>query len=518
MKNKLIILAVLIICTAEIEAQSDSSKIISLKSIDMISFLNPMMTTENPAALCLNPNIEPGYMSLNYSGVKGDYHAAQQGASLQDYFFETAKYKSIKNTRFFGLFSYSKSYEGDVVFSDINNPYRETPYMLIDTSGNLDIYDREFFNIQGKMSLPLVKNLYWGSSIDMHSGLSVQDRDPRPVNKVLNIDLSEGLLYSSERFRIGANALYSFYNEEIEVDVIEENADYSFQQLLGFDIFTYHVASSYNRFYKRNSIGGEIQIGYDNGKFSTLLSSSLKYYKEKAVDGRLAGNANWVIQKDDSELEGNKISINSSTSIRNDNSLHVINVNGQSQWMIGAERIMRLEQVGDKGADMWVDYWTEEKYASSINTLGLDYSFIMLQEDYNENFSLNLGAKIYEKEQAYYLPFENQSYRNSIMYAEASKSLFLGRHLLSISAGISMKQNLRAEKTFNEGNFIVENILLPDFDYFTSNYVAESMKLSYELDMDKLFNKYFLTVGFSSINRNRQLNRKAINISTGVLF
>ncbi len=137
MKSSLIYISILLLHLVVPNAVGqDSIPAISLNSFDLMPVLNPWLSSTNPAGLSLNPNILPGKMNLAYSTETGDYKRVQQGDNINHYNFQTQRYTKIENTFFYGSFSYNKSFEKGIDYSDVNNPYRGTPYLLIDTIGN----------------------------------------------------------------------------------------------------------------------------------------------------------------------------------------------------------------------------------------------------------------------------------------------------------------------------------------------------------------------------------------------
>lgn len=498
--------------------KEDTSAFVSLSTFELMPLLNPWLMTSNPAGLIFNPDAHPGRLSLDYYGEHGDYKRVQQGNSLNQYSFRTERFKKLRKASVYGKFSYDKSFEKGCVYTNINDPYRGTPYLLIDTSGREDIYDREFFSVRGDISTPVFGAFSWGMGAGLSAGLSSQDRDPRPRNKVLDLDLSQGLLFSIPHFSVGVNLLYAYYNEDIEADIVEEHTQVAFFQLHGFDTYTYHVAASFNRLYKRHTGGGEGQVQIDLGGFNSLFGAKYLYIHETADDGRKAGDASWSYIKNDSELEGKQLEFFNASSFRHGNFLHSLNSGYRKRRMIGTEILQRLEQVGEAGAVDWVEYGREEKYTCSYYDLNIDYSFLLLERGFARNMELKLGVNYYGNEQTYFLPNMDDSYRNRVLSASLAKSFFLGRHELALGAGIKMKENLSASRNFNESSFISEKLLLPDFEYLTSDYKAPWMHISYTLDLDKLFDKYFISSDLSFYQGSNELKRTVINFTTGVIF
>jgi hypothetical protein len=496
----------------------DSVSYVSLGTFELMPIFNPWLQSTNPAGHLFDPAIQPGKLDLNYNSEVGDYKRVQQGDSLRMYNFRTERYMRVNKTLFYGGFSYDKSLDKNCNYTLVNDPYRGTPYQIIDTMNRDDIYDREFFTLRGDISTPILKNLSWGLSADMNVGLASQDRDPRPRNKVMNLELSQGLLLSTEYVNIGLNGIYSYYNEDIEVDIIKRNTNLAFLQLHGFDTYTYHIASSFYRLYKRNTYGGETQLNLRMAGLNTLFGGKLLFLNETADDGRKAGNASWSYMKNDSELEGNEVVFYNASTFRQGNAIHSLNARYMKRYMVGAEILQRLEQVGEAGAVDWVDYGQEEKYVSSIYTLSAEYSFLILKNEYARNVEIKLGATYFGSEQSYYLPDMDDGYQNRILSASLRKSFYFGRHEFGLGAGLKLKNNLSSTKNYDETSFISEKLLTPDFSYLTSDYKASWLHVEYVVSMNKIFDKYFISSDVHFYKGSNDLDRTILNFSTGVIF
>lgn len=495
----------------------DSIPAVLLNSFDLMPVLNPWLSSTNPAGLSLNPNILPGKMNLSYHAETGDYKRVQQGDNINHYTFQTQRYTKIENTFFYGSFSYDKSFEKGINYSDVNNPYRGTPYLLIDTIGN-DIYDREFFSLKGVLSTPLNHYINWGISSDFNVGLASQNRDPRPRNKVLELSVSPGLLFSYSKLNIGFNLLYSYYNEDIGIDIIEKYKQIAFFQLHGLGTYVSHVAASFNRLYKQNSFGGETQVNYKTGNLNSLSGIKFLYAKEFVNDGRKAGNASWSYVKNDSELEGTNLEIYNTSIINHNSSIHHFYSILKIKNMLGTEIIQRIETSGETDATNWVTYAKEEKYCSTQIDAEFSYNYLKMKEEFIRNYEFKFSINYYGFEEKYYIPNREESYKNLMFSLGFDKSFYLNSHIFSISTGLKYKQNISSNLNFEQNTFIYNNILLPDYNFLTSNFYAPWLELSYELPINKIFDKYFFMTRLDLCRGNNDQSRTIFNFSTGVIF
>jgi hypothetical protein len=281
---------------------------------------------------------------------------------------------------------------------------------------------------------------------------------------------------------------------------------------------TYHVARSFSRLYKRNSYGGEIQIDFKSGNLNNLSGAKLLYIIETADDGRKASNASWSCVKNDSELEGIKLKIYNTTIINNNSSIHYLNADLKINSMLGTEIIQRLEVVGDADAEDWITYGREEKYSSILIDAGLSYNYLKMKEEYKRNYKFKLAVNYFDFEQAYYIPNQQESYKNLLFALGFDKSFHLKRDIFSIGAGLKYKRNISGSQNFEENNFIIDKLILPDFIFLTSDFYATELKLSYEIPLNKIFNKYFFETNIDMYQGNNGRARTIINFNTGIIF
>ncbi|MBE9467962.1 MAG: hypothetical protein IMY72_06530 [Bacteroidetes bacterium] len=517
--NKKILLTILlsvqmIFCLA---SEPDSLKNVSLSSFDLLKINNPWLNTSNPAGLFKIKDVMPSTINLGLYLEDGDYKRVQQGDNIMHYRFLTESYLNLHKFNLFGSFKYDKSYESNLDYSCINNPFRNTPYTMIDTIGG-DKCDREFFTVKGGFSVPLSEKLTLGGGVVYNIGLSSQDRDPRPQNKVLDFSVTSGLMYSLDKFNFGLNFIYEYYNEDIDVKIIAENEYSTLFQIHGPGMFNYHRASSFARLYTNDGYGLDAQINYDNGDFNTLFGAKVLFSKEEVHDGRKAANASWSVSKFDSKFEGLDVNVYNHTTINNGLSIHAISANAIIKTYLGTEIIQKLEQVGNTDLEQWVTYAEEEKYGSTHIDAKLIYNFIRLKNKYNKNYGVKLAVNYFSFEEKYYLPEQAQSYENLLASIYFDKSFYLGKSVFSVSAGCKYKTNLSGKQDFEQTNFIVDKLLIPDFKYLTDSYYAPGLMISYEKNLTKYFDEFFINTNVDLIRASNDASRVIVNFTFGVNF
>lgn len=516
--NKQILFIILFIASVfvAIADENDSLKV-SQDAFELIKLNNTWLNTSNPAGLHYNKGTLPGMLNLFYGIEDGDYKRVQEGDQVNIYSFQSKSYVKVKDVNLFGSFRYDKSYEKDLDYSNVNNPYRETPYSLIDTIGG-DTYDREFFYIEGAMSLPMGESTVLGVSCDFGVGVAVQENDPRPQNKVLDLTFSPGIIHSFGKLSAGLNLIYQYYNEEVEIDIVEENTTATIFRTLGPGVYTYHEASSFNRLYKRNTMGAEGQFNYHNNQLDVILGAKGVYFKETAQDGGKGGDASWSYLRDYSEFEGIDWNIFGNLQVNKDLLYHRLSLNCHILTAKGTEVIENLEQVGNLDNEDWVFYMNEPKYYSNKLEADLNYDFIKMKSKTLKNyaFMLNVGYNSYEEE--YHIPFQEQRYSNAVCGFEAQKTMGLRKTSFSVATGLYYKMNIDGEQKYEVVNFMNSLILNPDYEFLTDNYYAPVLNFSYERPLNKYFDKIFIDAKTRLLIGENGQSRMIANFSAGVTF
>jgi len=477
----------------------------------------PWLQSGNGAGLLQMPELFPSEMKLEFNQTSGDFHSVYQGQKQNSFNFSSKSYKKINKTYLYGSFTYHKSLEQGINFSDINDPGMNYPYLLIDTIGH-DNYDREFFTLAGIISSPVNSMLDWGLNFDYKVGVASQNRDPRPENKVLQTSISPGLLLKLNRFKLGAHLKYGYYNEDIDISVVEEGAQHTLFQIHGPGIYDYHVSGSYFRLYDQHKIGGGFQFEWRQKQIANILYSDYNYFKQNIDDGRKASFATWSAVKNDSRLDGINWNLADVLTIDQGDKVHQLKAMVQITNKLGTEFIQRLERVGDADLDHWITYADEQKYYSVQTKAELHYQFMLFDEDKRMKSLINSGMSYDFFDEKYFLP--NQKLNFSNLRLESSYLKLFAKAKSTISAEIKLKYqfNLDYLQDIKVSNNILQNVYLPEISYLTEDYVSAGISVGYQIPLRKAKSNYFIKSDFDWYHSAKSLNRSILGFSTGLIF
>jgi len=477
----------------------------------------PWLQTGNAAGLSQMPELFPSELKLEFGHSDGDFHSGFKGQSDQSFNFSSRSFRKINKTYLYGSFNYSKSYEKRLNFSNTNDPALNYPYLLADTIGN-DTYDREFFKLEGIISSTLNANLDWGLRFDYQVGVASQNRDPRPENKVLLTNISPGLLFKINHFKLGANLTYGYYNEDIDISVVEEGVQHTLFQLHGPGVFNYHASSSFYRLYLQRRLGGGMQFEWRPGIISNILHSDYIYSVQTIDDGRKASFATWAAVKNDARIDGINWNMTDVFSIDQGGKVQQLKAMLHVTNKLGTEFIQRLEKVGETDLEHWITYGKEQKYYSLQTNAELNYQ--LLVKDGNNLmkslFKAGLGYSAFDEK--YYLPNQELSYSNLMLQSSYLKLFTLTQAKISAEMKLKYQFNLNGTQNLRATNFMVQKIYAPEFNYLTRNFISPGVSIGCQIPLKKAFGTYFIKSDLEWYHSANGFNRTIFSLSTGIIF
>jgi hypothetical protein len=511
-KNLLILLLGLIAPVCFAQETSDSIEY-NTNSFRQAELLSPWLNSGNAAGMGQMANYFPGVTDVGFEYQNGDFKNVFQGKNQETYHLGSKNYQKTRKTVLFGEFTYRKGFEHNLDFTNLNTPQNNQPYILTDTIGN-DTYNSEFFNLSGAISAPVNDQLDWGFRFDYEVGIAAQDRDPRPENKVLKLNISPGLLWKLPKVNFGMNLNYEYYDEDISVKTIKANTDYSMFRMHGLGTSTYESASSFNRQYKQQKFGGGTQISFKSGNIETISTGKVNYLDQRIDD---AGNASWAIVKNDAKLIGLDYELTNITSLKKERKVQQLVLKMNLADRLGTEFIQRLEKVGETDLEKWVTYGTEDKYYSSRMNFQAKYNQMVLapKGQIASLFTIGLSSAAFLEK--YYLPNLEQKYQNLLLNTSWLRSFFFSNKTVSVELRMGWQTNLSNSQNVMKNSYLAEKIIQPEFDFATADYLATGTSVAYEIPW-KRKNKYFIKTDLDWAKSNHDRKRSCLNFSTGIIF
>ncbi len=496
---------------------SEVEKNYNFLTFKQIDVQNIWLQSGNAAGLSQMPSLFPSEIKAGFDYTSGNFHSVFSGNKNQSYNFSSQSFRKINQTFLYGAMSYNRDFEKGLNYSNTNTPGLNYPYLLADTIGK-DTYDREFFSLKGALSFAPDRKINSGLSFDYQVGTASQDRDPRPENKIVQANVSAGLIAKTSWFRFGANLMYGYYNEDIDVSVVQDGIQITMFQLHGPGAFTYHSSNSFFRLYTQNKLGGGLQFELNKGLVSNILNSSYHYFYQTIDDGRKGSMATWAAVKNDAELDGIDWDLCDILSITRGTSLHILKAKFRLTNKLGTEFIQRLEKTGDADQEQWVTYGKDQRYYSLRTLTDLNYQVLTKDENSLMKSLFQVGISYNTFGEDYYSP--NQEVKYSDFQAKSSflKLAKLNQAMVSAEIELSCKYSISSRQSFAVTNFVTNKINTPEYNYQTKDYISTGIHLGFQIPVKNVQSKYFSQARVKWFGTSGKQNQLFFGLSTGLIF
>lgn len=474
---------------------------------------NPLLLSNNPTAIYWNANDSLGQFSLAYHKENGNYKPTMIGASKNSFILSTDSYKKVAKTMLWGAFEYNKSIEQDMCYTNVYDSYRNTPYLYADTIGG-DAYDREQFSFNTKLSTPLNDRLFLGTQVEYMVGLGAQSRDPRAENKIMNLNSKLGLFYLfGENIKLGVNGVYAYFNEDIDINVVEQNTTHTIFNLTGLGTYSNHESSTFYRLYKRHTVGGDVQLSTGNN----IVEVGYRSFDEIVLDGRKESGATWSTIKDDSRLRGCNYALNDIYTLHKGSGTHQLKLSANMQKIVGTEILQELQKVNeDYDIYQWTTFNEEDKYTNTTQSASFSYEYAKYSTPFLRNYSIEMEANIEDHEERYYFPNQKISYTNIDYSLSVSKLFSWQKHRIDTKLCMGAKNNLSQQINLTQTSVFTELITVPEYNYFSSDHINGYIDINYDYSINDT-KRIFINARYQHVHSD-EFNRSSMNITTGYLF
>lgn len=498
---------------ADLPGQDDSELLIFRR----IELSCPWLKSGNASGLSQISGPLPSEIKIDYGQSSGNYHSVFNGRSNRAFGFSSKGYRRFNNTVIFGSFNYSNSSEKELNYNNSNDALMNYPYLFADTIGG-DTYERELFRFSAKISARLNNVIDWGIGVNYKAGVASQNRDPRPENKISQVEILPGLLYKRAGLKFGANFLYEYYNEDIDVITVNKNVQSTLFQMHGLGVFTYHSSSSFFRLYQQNKYGGGLQVEYKSSRMSNFINSDFFYSLQTVDDGRKGSRATWSTVKNDARLDGVNWNLEDILEFKRGKKVNQFDLKMSTTSKIGSEYIQILDNMGDAELEHWITLGREMKFYIMQFQASLNYHLLQNDESYRLKSLFNAGISYHTNTEKYYLPNQSQKYSNLLAESSFLKLFYLPNGELTAGMKLRYGLNLEATQRLERTNFMIQKVYLPEFNYLTCSYISPGVSLAYQVPFKNKSGKYFIKSDFDWVHANNGMDRTWLSIATGITF
>ncbi len=294
----------------------------------LMKYNTPWLGQINPAGLSKTEFTSSNRAEIGYRYSGKDIRFSQEPGIVNSFHAFTEGYTRIKNVSFYGAFGYSNEhydrlkYNNTLVFDPSN------PYLLGDTIGGRQ--RKEGYSLKGTVSVNLSERVSVGLGLNYSNSTGAKQKDPRNLNDISSLLVMPGVTLTKDNITIGLSGGLERFNNDISVSVTE-NAKYNLFQFMGLGYFkSIRNIYSYSNAYYGSGFRADIQLGYENNRFSSLNSAGVRFYSEEVR----YGSANRLL---DAISEKTTISLYSIQTLKGDKVSHNLEIDMRADFLGGAE-------------------------------------------------------------------------------------------------------------------------------------------------------------------------------------
>lgn len=503
--------------------------------IEYIRKSNAWLTSKNAAGLnhfnAGNISNVEGYFKKEDGGFKNYF----QSDNSQEYGVQADSYTRLNSKVVFsGGFGYQNFKGRNMTGSAFLDPY-QNPFDIVELDAdNMGTKELELYNLNGAVSSQLSSKWSIGAKLAYQTGNYAKRKDLRHVNKLLDMDLSAGVLYKiSDLVDVGANYNYSRRIESMSfktagnkdkqyLSLISYGSFYGRKEL--FDQYGYTSSQSTNPL-KDIRQGGSLQLNLNLNKNVTLFNE-FSYADRTGFFGE-EGTSSILLTKHN----GSDLAYNGQLSIKANEIEHHISLKGSYNFLSNKTTIYRRETtIG--GVNRIVYYGDREVFSGETTNVGLNYDLFIAVKDNRPTWAVNVNADYMRRDQSTGLyPFYRDQMINSYQFSGQVKRQF-EKQKGAFNIGMGIGYGNGSGEMANDGTVAtpspdyippatMNQFLNEEYEFFTAGRIKGNLLFQYTRALQNNMSafvklNYTHTYAAKVINLDKHFN--ATNISIGCNF
>ncbi len=460
---------------------------------------NSWLQSENPAGLSLAGVPDAGNTLFSWDVLQGSFYRPQEAEAMRRFGFFSERYQSLKRLRFRGNFAFQTINEDNRQWSNVNDALNGNPYVLASERGG--DWKRQFYQLGfGASTDKLLNLLFFGIDVNYIVQSGARQNDPRPLNNANLLEVKPGFIFPlGNRSQIGIHGFYSNQNEEISITVSNTDEQQRWYRIRGLGEYRTGQAIGLTRAYNGSTIGGGLQYATGFGNTFLHLEASLKQAGIDATDGSS------VIQ------HGGEFNVTTTEAILRMNN-HGPSCQHHTMLFFRMDQREGIEhsQSYDNVLERWVTFATTLRYRSDYMGGGIDYAYYRGKSSSDFSWMAGLGARYVSEDARFLLPLSSLDTRYIDLHIRGAKPISRNRQSFYLSALAGYKMLLDSKLVIHPEVFasgrtdIANNVVKPDFDWQSSDFIHSALGLGYQRGFGNNANHIWMSL---SINRIHPLDQ-----------
>ena len=498
-----------------VQAQSDSLRA-SYFHIQLYKAFTPDLHSEIASTLPFAPTLSYADIALHYTGSYGNFHRAQESSGISQLGFDAEGAIPTKNNYMSGGFHFSQDYKQNIRFNTLLNPYRGTPYQLVDSTCSK--WKIQNYSMWTSLATEFINNRLAGGlrlTLDVARGAKMVDPRPRTNNSRISATPSLSLQLGKQRLSGGVE--YNRFREIANIILYNTNDPQKIYALKGLGQYTYDIFSSTERerHYHGNSIAGILSYQAQLGDFGFFLNGKYQNYGEEASDmenskPRLRGRFYDDTYKGDIQL-----------SYKNSRWIHDFKAEYQDVNQSGREIIQVFNS--DPEVNAWqTDSEAPGRWKAHNKAYKGRYNFAYLDKtSYYALFGLSASVNYSNYSETYRVMDTWRKYKTTEYSIEPYFNRLLSKKQLVTIKLTAMIHRVSDFQTAYQGreadDHLVEELLIDyDNDLLRQNYYQTGIELSYGYLLKK--STLLLTLSYNQLQSQENQKRHYPTLSFSYHF
>lgn len=499
------------------ERDSVGAECTSLSTEKIMLLGCPWSGSANAASLiCTDCRDRVARAWVGYDHLSGDYRLFRQPETVDRYGFYTNGWSALEQWRFYGQFSYYNEISQGVRWVDVMDPYDGNPYSVGDSVGG--DYNREFFEMEGKASRPVGRQLAIGIDVKYRAGVGAKRKDPRPENNLTDFAISPGIIWNLHSWKLGGHLDFKTGKEEISFTSVTGNK---------FDLFYFRGLGAYSITMEDDSrytgslvFGGGLQGNYNGSGVSNL--TALNFSRKITSIKRGDAYPLQVVRLDGYTTEASSLFLFHPER----EGIRRLKLHFRQEKVYGEEPVVepKLEEISWQWstAAKYTLYWHESW------VVGADYGWYALHDRHHLRHGVTLSAEYGAEETTYnFVPeFNRQEIKSFLLRATLEKGILSGRNELVAAVSGSYRGAPSKSLEIVEEETLRGEVLVPfvehDFGYLTEGRWEGGLQLDYgrEIRRVKAPFQVFVEAGYrlTGADFHGGTSRQRVQVSAGINF